>query len=694
MTISHFFVLLFPWTVSADQALEQLVSDFEKHSGAELVFNRSQLPAGSYHDVMPEMSKERKIKAAKILNKEVRKYPSRYFKKIGLKAIGFFEACVSKKGDGFRPYNRLLKGYRYYGIWNGKDALAGAYYTDGQLPLTFHHEVFHHIDATRLGTTNYARNFKTDDPRFKEAVTGRRPYKSPEISDADLRALKARREGYLLRKAVSDYAAKHPGEDQAETARHFMTTLSDSLVQVVQNPRLEGSQRILHIMGEMEQAIADGPDADWFVDVALGRERKRESSVLERMAALKARQDKAGFHRDARKLLEEVENKADVQPQPEGAEKIVAASASLTHEILRHRISPVQDESRFKIWGSEDEDGVNWTLRTDVLEFATDATRLKKIAKSVKGAEQELLSRTHLKNLRLLAKYYVFIDSKWTVTPGTQKVFEAARDSMARALPVQQAALSGVIKETRLRDLATLIEPNGDPQAFEKRVTLMRKFVKKLKNPYIRKVDEEISDKELRAAIRGVQPACVSFSNASGVNLSPEGWILTAAHVAVDKGKRRQITFPDGRVQWGICTAIDKKLDLAIFKLVHSTPLPYAPISPVSPKKDSWVACIGQPGTKTPKGKPTGYQPFNVSTGRIRGFLGNPLGSQRLGRAKHDAWTYWGHSGSPLFNSRGEIVAMHNSWDPMTAMRHAVPHEAIVHFLKKAKVRYFRSLKD
>ena len=75
-----------------------------------------------------------------------------------------------------------------------------------------------------------------------------------------------------------------------------------------------------------------------------------------------------------------------------------------------------------------------------------------------------------------------------------------------------------------------------------------------------------------------------------------------------------------------------------------------------------------------------------MSVGRIRGFLPNRLGSQSLGRTKHDAWTYWGHSGSPLFNSEGEIVAMHNSWDSKTAMRHAVTWEAITHDLKRWKV--------
>ena len=61
---------------------------------------------------------------------------------------------------------------------------------------------------------------------------------------------------------------------------------------------------------------------------------------------------------------------------------------------------------------------------------------------------------------------------------------------------------------------------------------------------------------------------------------------------------------------------------------------------------------------------------------------------QALGGVKHDAWTYWGHSGCPLFNARGQIVAMHNSWDSQTKMRHGVTYEAIVHFLREAGVDF------
>src|SRR5204862_1918752 len=113
--------------------------------------------------------------------------------------------------------------------------------------------------------------------------------------------------------------------------------------------------------------------------------------------------------------------------------------------------------------------------------------------------------------------------------------------------------------------------------------------------------------------------------------------------------------------------------------------LPVARVAAAAPRTGDDVAVIGQPGTRTPEGEPTGYQPWHVSTGHIRGFrAGARIGEQHLGRTKHDAWTYWGHSGSPLFDRAGKIVALHNSWDSATAMRHAVTWEAIVDFLGSA----------
>jgi S1-C subfamily serine protease len=163
---------------------------------------------------------------------------------------------------------------------------------------------------------------------------------------------------------------------------------------------------------------------------------------------------------------------------------------------------------------------------------------------------------------------------------------------------------------------------------------------------------------------------------------------LTAGHCVSGLGSKIYARFPDGRTVAATCTAYDRFLDLAVCTVADANDLPFAVLAAEPPRVGGWVCCIGQPGSRTPHGEATGYKPFHVSTGHMRGFLDNPLGSQALGRAKHDAWTYWGHSGCPLFGADGSVVALHNSWDSTTAMRRAVPYEAIVHFLRREDVPF------
>src|SRR5262249_14201205 len=152
----------------------------------------------------------------------------------GLKSIGIFDSCVSKQGDGFRPFDKKLQGYRYYGIYNGQNGVAAAYYTDGQLPLTMHHEIFHHVDAGCRANPKAVAN----NDRFAEALSGKKPYPAAKIAAADLAALRKRGTGYVLENVVSEYCKKNPGEDKAETARYLMSMLPDALVQISTRPEL------------------------------------------------------------------------------------------------------------------------------------------------------------------------------------------------------------------------------------------------------------------------------------------------------------------------------------------------------------------------------------------------------------------------------------------------------------------------
>jgi len=472
--------------------VEQLQSEFEQRTGARLVFERSQLPPGNYHDLMPNLESARQVRAAQIMLEESRKLPAGYFKAIGLRCVGVFNSCASRAGDGYRPYNEAQGGYRYFGIWNGRDAIACAFYTESQLVLTFHHESFHQVDATRRGQTSAER--LSQDLQFPKIQQGEVVHQALALSRADQKALEQKARGQVLQGAVSAYAGKNPGEDKAETARHLMTNLADSLLQAATRPQLPGSQRLLHVLACYAEATPEaGPGVDWFVAVALNRP--------------------------------------------------VAAAA-------------------------------------------------------------------------------------------------AAR------------------------------KPEPEKRA----------------NPYLKRVDEAISDLEWRAVLCQVQPACVRLGGASGVNIDPRGILLTNAHVARQRDNVLTAEFPDGRSFQATCIAIDAHLDLALCRFNSPVPMPFARLAEAPPAVGARVACIGNPGSTTPRGEKTNYQPFHVSVGSIRGYNGDPLGNQELGRLMHDAWTYWGHSGSPLFDHAGRIVGLHNSWDSKNAMRHGVPLQALQEFLRDKHV--------
>lgn len=620
----------------ANDDLASLVAAFETHTGAQLVFTSDEVPADGRFDVMLELDAERRREATRILIDEARRYPRGWLGAIGLSTVGVFDGLASSRGDGYRPWVDRLGGYRYFGQWNGADTVVAAFYTDEQLPLTFHHEVFHHVDATD-GAARSDDAFTADDARFAAAVAGEAPYAAPAIAPDDLAALRRLGDGVVLEDVVSDYTSKSPGEDQAETARHLMSSLPDALVQIATRPGLAGSQRLLHVIDQYARASADGPDVAWLTDVALGRD-----------------------------------------PDAGRAVRRFAATAADHEAALRARLAARDGDAAFTVWGREDARGVNQTLRGDIARFGKVARALRRAAQATPGSGPAL-AEALAADLRLLARYRRFIASRWTISAGTERAFTRARAALVAGIAEGDAAAGARLKKLRWDALADLTAGGGAVAA---------EPVER-DNPYLHKVDDEIEDAALRAAIRRVQPAAVRLGGGSGVNLTAAGMILTAAHVVDEEGKTLQVAFPDGTEVTAVVIAIDHTLDLAVLDVTAGGgALPWAPIADAAPAVGTTVVAIGQPGTWTPDGEPTGYQPWHVSVGEIRGFRGDALDDQSLGGTKHDAWTYWGHSGSPLYDDRGRIVALHNSWDSTTAMRHAVRHEAIVHFLAAHDVAY------
>jgi len=364
----------------------------------------------------------------------------------------------------------------------------------------------------------------------------------------------------------------------------------------------------------------------------------------------------------------------------------VQLATALLPRLLRARVQPHGDDGRFTVWKPTDASqmarGGNPILRADIATFAADARRLNALFSLVKGADPRPVTNAQLHLMVLLARYRTYIASNWSVSATTAAAFDAARSHIARALV--DKALRQAAAQASWSELATLLIPSdrgASPAPAPAAPARVRD------NPYLIKVDEAIADPQVRRAIRAAQPAAVKIGGGSGVNIAPAGLVLTNAHVAKVVGKRFTAIFPDGRELQGRTIAVDERLDLALVQLdPQDEALPTARIARSAPAIGTAVIVIGNPGTTTPDGQPTGYQRFHVSTGAVRSVASNPLGSQSLGGIGHDAWTYWGHSGSPLFNEGGAVVALHNSWDSTTAMRHAVTWQGISAFLTANQV--------
>jgi len=148
-------------------------------------------------------------------------------------------------------------------------------------------------------------------------------------------------------------------------------------------------------------------------------------------------------------------------------------------------------------------------------------------------------------------------------------------------------------------------------------------------------------------------PASVRVSEirdlASGVILTSDGLILTSAHVvaAIDEA---QVRLDDGRRFPAKVLGIDRRTDVALLK-IDAAGLPTAVIGDSSKlAPGDWVAAIGAP---------FGFH-GSVTAGVVSAvdrFIG---GAGEIPFIQTDVAINPGSSGSPLFNHRGEVVAINS----------------------------------
>ena len=160
-----------------------------------------------------------------------------------------------------------------------------------------------------------------------------------------------------------------------------------------------------------------------------------------------------------RALLEAVASVESSQTDRRSLSRMIRLAAAVSHALIRQRIQPTRDDRRFTVWGQEDARGANPTLRRDLQTMAADAERLGRIVAFLEQPPLES-QRIQMQSLRLIARYFSFIESNWVVTPGTRKLFDSVRLAIIETLPISPQR-EATLKAIALPELGSRITSQG-----------------------------------------------------------------------------------------------------------------------------------------------------------------------------------------------------------------------------------------
>ena len=143
----------------------------------------------------------------------------------------------------------------------------------------------------------------------------------------------------------------------------------------------------------------------------------------------------------------------------------------------------------------------------------------------------------------------------------------------------------------------------------------------------------------------------ITEGSGTGVIVSPEGLILTAAHVSGAPGKKVQVIMQDGRRVNAVTLGLDSESDAAMVRITDPGTWPFVEIDKSeSYKLGDWVFALGHSGGFDKK------RGLVLRPGRIVRIADQSLQS--------DCILIGGDSGGPLFDLSGDLIAIHSRVGP------------------------------
>jgi serine protease Do len=161
----------------------------------------------------------------------------------------------------------------------------------------------------------------------------------------------------------------------------------------------------------------------------------------------------------------------------------------------------------------------------------------------------------------------------------------------------------------------------------------------------------------VQGTLAKVRPAVVAIESgdgtASGIIISEDGLILTAAHVAEKPNRTMRVILEDGTAVKGLTLGLDKTTDAALMRMVDTKRK--WPFVKVSRRVDQaqpgeWCFALGHPG---------GFDKARGVVLRVGKII-----KQSANSLQTDCVLMGGDSGGPLFNLAGEVIGVHSQiWE-------------------------------
>jgi serine protease Do len=157
--------------------------------------------------------------------------------------------------------------------------------------------------------------------------------------------------------------------------------------------------------------------------------------------------------------------------------------------------------------------------------------------------------------------------------------------------------------------------------------------------------------KQVKVVLEKVIPCTVGLElngiSGSGVIVSEDGYVLTAAHVAGKPGLAVTVILSDGRRVKGKTLGMNKGIDSGLLKISDEGKWPFADMgSSADLKKGQWCITTGHPG-----GYKKGRPPV-VRLGRVLEHDDKVV--------RTDCTLVGGDSGGPLFDLDGKVIGIHS----------------------------------